>query len=37
MKPNYKKAYLILMEAWHEFCDETQQELDKRLKKEAGL
>jgi len=36
MKPNYEKAYHILMEAWHEFCDETQVELDKELK-ECGL
>jgi len=36
MKPNYKQAYTILMEGWHEFCDETQQEFDKKLKK-VGL
>jgi hypothetical protein len=31
-KPDYKKAYLILMEYWDSISDEEKPEADKRLK-----
>ncbi len=36
MKPDYKKAYHILMEYWECFPESERYEIDKQLK-EAGL
>lgn len=36
MKPNYRKAYHILMDYWGNLPDEDKPEIDKRLK-EVGL
>jgi len=33
MRPNYKKAFNILMEYWDSLPDEEKADIDKRLKK----
>jgi hypothetical protein len=35
-KPDYKKAYLILMECWDSLPDEEKAEIDKRIR-ECGV
>ena len=37
MKPDYEKAYDILMEYWDSLPDEEKESIDLRLKLEAGL
>jgi len=29
----YRSGYGLLMDCWHEFCDDTQIHLDKKLKR----
>jgi hypothetical protein len=37
MKQDFRKAFNILMEYWNYLPDEEKDEIDQRLKEEAGL